>query len=133
MGRCILLVSIWIWLCVEAQAQSLSCPKTPPPAWGLPSAQLRAVLVLSQPVGQAINEDALPIMAPTRQWQSKGMLHQSWKMNGDAPKFAEMIDCLYEGSERHLRLDASKVAQCTASSKISKPAAPAPSLLFRCK
>lgn len=132
MTRRLLLLSLMLMLGAPAQAQTLSCPATAPPAWGIPEAKLREVLVLSPAAGQVMNEEALPIMSPTREWRTKGMLHQSWTMNADAPKFSDKIDCLYEGSERHLRLDASKVQQCTASSTIGKHAKSSASLHFRC-
>jgi hypothetical protein len=116
-----------------ACAHPLTCPATSPIAWGIPGAPLRTVLVLSQPAGRAVNEDALPIMVPTREWRSEDALYQSWTMNADAPKFRDMIDCLYDGSERHLRLDASKVKQCTLSTPVNKDARAAPSLILRCE
>jgi hypothetical protein len=35
-------------------------------------------------------------------------------MNTDAPQFADYVDCLYSGTEKYVRLDASKTRECRA-------------------
>lgn len=109
------------------------CPQTAPAEWHVADGKLRAVLVLSVPAGQAINEDAPPSIAPTREWRTKGYFHQSWVMNVEAPKFSDKVDCIYTGTERHLRLDAYAVKQCTAHWTASPQGLIATSLVFQCR
>ncbi|MES2128733.1 MAG: STY0301 family protein [Pseudomonadota bacterium] len=98
-----------------AGAGTLSCPAVAPAEWSLPNAPLEEVRILAFPTDQPQAEDnALPIMAPVKEWSKAGVLYQTWTMNADAPRFAYKVDCLYHGTARHVRIDAREVKQCMA-------------------
>ena len=64
-----------------------------------------------------MSDAAPPTMAPTSEAQVGRVVVQSWNMNVDAPTFQDKVDCVYSGTDRYLRLDASAVRTCTAKWK----------------
>jgi hypothetical protein len=93
----------------------LTCPASAPAAWGVSDAPLTAVRVLSYPTDQPPEDDgSSSAMAPFRQWPHKDHYYQSWNMNFDAPRYTLKVDCMFSGTERFLRLDASKTKRCVA-------------------
>lgn len=98
-----------------AYGGGLTCPASAPVAWGVPHASLTAVRVLSYPSDQPPEDDgSSSAMAPFRQWRHKDHYYQSWNMNFDAPRYTFQVDCMFTGTERFLRLDASKAKRCVA-------------------
>ncbi|NHQ94316.1 hypothetical protein [Janthinobacterium lividum] len=97
-------------------ATSLSCPQAAPLSWNLPAARLDSVRVLSYPANQPpVDGEALPILAPIREWTRAGTLYQRWNINFDAPHYLFQVDCLYAATERYLHMDLAGVKQCTAA------------------
>lgn len=114
-SRMTLIAAVAMLAAQQAAGAPLSCPKTAPPAWGLPSAKLESVRVMSFPPDQPpVDGQPLPVMAPFNEWRRGGLLYQSWNMNFDAPRFQYQVDCLYSGTDRYLRLDAPSVGRCIA-------------------
>jgi hypothetical protein len=112
MSASILLATI---MSSQIVAVGLTCPPKPPAEWGLSKSKLETVSVVSYPSDEAIaDDDTRWAMVPTKQWQAKGKLHQSWELNFDAPKYVFKVDCGYLGTARFLRLDAANVRRCTA-------------------
>jgi hypothetical protein len=93
----------------------LDCPAYAPPEWGGPKAPLSEVHILASPMGQAIDNKSPPSLAPDRESFRAGVLLQSWSMNTDGPAWVYFVDCLYEGTDRLLRLDAKDVKICRLS------------------
>jgi len=90
----------------------LECPAQAPADWHLPRpAPLSAAAVLSQPVGQPIDERAPPSLVPDRGFARGTVWHNVWLM-GDEPGWAHFVDCGYRGSERVLRLRADGLKRC---------------------
>ena len=99
-----------------AAAAPLSCPPAAPSTWNLPAARLDSVRVLSYPADQPQTDgEALPILAPVREWTRAGTLYQRWDINFDAPQYLFQVDCLYAGTERYLRMALPGVKQCVAA------------------
>ena len=97
-------------------AAPLSCPQAAPLTWNLSAARLDSVRVLSYPADQPPTDgDALPILAPVREWTRAGTLYQRWDINFDAPQYLFQVDCLYAGTERYLRMALPGVKQCVAA------------------
>lgn len=97
-------------------AAPLSCPQVAPSTWSLPAARLDSVRVLSYPADQPmVSGEALPILAPDREWTRANILYQRWNINFDAPHYLFQVDCLYAGTQRYLRMDLPRVKQCTAA------------------
>ncbi|PHV33396.1 hypothetical protein CSQ94_09005 [Janthinobacterium sp. BJB312] len=97
---------------------SVSCPQAAPSTWNLPAARLDSVRVLSYPADRPpVDGEALPILAPIREWTSAGTLYQRWDINFDAPRYLFQVDCLYAATERYLRMDLPGVKQCVAAVK----------------
>ena len=72
--------------------------------------------VLSYPADQPpVYGEALPILAPVREWTRAGTLYQRWDINFDAPQYLFQVDCLYAGTERYLRMALPRVKQCIAT------------------
>jgi hypothetical protein len=115
-SRMTFVIAMAILAAQQAAAAPLSCPQTAPPAWGLLSAKLESVRVMSFPPDQPpVEGQPLPVMAPFDEWRQGGRLYQRWNMNFDAPRFQYQVDCLYSGTERYLRLDAPSVKRCIAT------------------
>jgi hypothetical protein len=94
------------------QQHRLQCPAEAPAEWGLPKpAPLVQVAVLSQPVGQPIDDSAPPSLVPDRGYVRGGVWHNTWIM-GDKPGWSHFVDCQYRGSQRILRLKADRLKQC---------------------
>ena len=101
-----------------APVVSVSCPQAAPSTWNLPAARLDSVRVLSYPADRPpVDGEALPILAPIREWTSAGTLYQRWDINFDAPRYLFQVDCLYATTERYLRMDLPGVKQCIATVK----------------
>ncbi|WP_035821881.1 hypothetical protein [Janthinobacterium sp. RA13] len=101
-----------------APVVSVSCPQAAPSTWNLPAARLDSVRVLSYPADRPpVDGEALPILAPIREWTSAGTLYQRWDINFDAPRYLFQVDCLYATTERYLRMDLPGVKQCVATVK----------------
>ncbi|WP_099378165.1 STY0301 family protein [Janthinobacterium sp. BJB426] len=101
-----------------APVVSVSCPQAAPSTWNLPAARLDSVRVLSYPANHPpVDGEALPILAPIREWTSAGTLYQRWDINFDAPRYLFQVDCLYATTERYLRMDLPGVKQCVATVK----------------
>ena len=99
-----------------APVVSVSCPQAAPSTWNLPAARLDSVRVLSYPTNHPpVDGEALPILAPIREWTRAGTLYQRWNINFDAPHYLFQVDCLYAGTARYLRLDLPGIKQCTAA------------------
>lgn len=99
-----------------AAAAPVSCPQAPPSSWNLPASKLDGVRVLSYPSHQPpAAGEALPILAPDKEWTRNGTLHQRWDINFDAPEYLFQVDCLYAGTERYLRMALPGVKQCVAT------------------
>ena len=99
-----------------APVASVSCPQAAPSTWNLPAARLDSVRVLSYPADQPrVSGEALPILAPDREWTRANILYQRWNINFDAPHYLFQVDCLYAGTQRYLRMDLPRVKQCTAA------------------
>ncbi|MBW3508488.1 MULTISPECIES: STY0301 family protein [Janthinobacterium] len=97
---------------------SVSCPQATPSTWKLPAARLDSVRVLSYPADRPpVDGEALPILAPIREWTRAGTLYQRWDINFDAPRYLFQVDCLYAATERYLRMDLPGVKQCAATVK----------------
>ncbi|WP_402719373.1 hypothetical protein [Janthinobacterium rivuli] len=101
-----------------APVVSVSCPQAAPSTWNLPAARLDSVRVLSYPADRPpVDGEALPILAPIREWTRAGTLYQRWDINFDAPRYLFQVDCLYTTTERYLRMDLPGVKQCVAAVK----------------
>ena len=69
-----------------APLASVSCPQAAPSTWNLPATRLDSVRVLSYPADRPpADGEALPILAPVREWTRAGTLYQRWDINFDAP------------------------------------------------
>lgn len=129
-AQLMLLVSATL-LPVAATARPLTCPVNTPPDWGAHQGKLEAIRILSAPPKYQIDDDALPIMAPFSQTTRNGALYEQWNINSDAPAFVYQVDCLYEGTSRYIRLDASTVSRCVSKSVKRKEAYTL--ISFRCE
>ena len=116
-----------------AAAAPLSCPPQAPPAWRIADSHLEAVRVLAYMAGDTLDEDALPSGPPDREWRRNGLLYQSWAMNEGAPPAVYQVDCLYSGTQRFLRLDASKVKRCLGRWRLREKQVVQGSLVFDCE
>jgi hypothetical protein len=101
----------------RAQEHRLECPREAPSQWGLPRpAPLDQAAVLSQPVGQPIDDNSPPSLVPDRGYARENVWHNIWLM-GDEPGWSHFIDCRYRGSSRILRLKADGVKQCEQTAR----------------
>jgi hypothetical protein len=99
------------------QHHRLECPREAPAEWGLPKpAILEQPAVLSQPVGQPIDEDAPPSLVPDQGYARGNVWHNFWTM-GDESGWSHFVDCQYRGSKRVLRLKADGLKQCEQTVK----------------
>ena len=100
---------------VSAYAQQrhrLECPREAPAEWGLAKpAPLEQPAVLSQPIGQPIDESAPPSLVPDQGYARGNVWHNIWKMD-DESGWAHFVDCQYRGSKRILRLKADGLKKC---------------------
>src|ERR1022692_4138315 len=81
----------------------LKCPREAPAGWGLPkTAPLDQIAILSQPLGQPIDDSSPPSLVPDHGFARGNVWHKIWLM-GDEPGWARFIDCRYRGSTRILR------------------------------
>lgn len=115
-----------------AAAGLLRCPLHAPPDWGIADGRLESVRVLAYLAGDTLNEDALPSGPPDREWKRAGKLYQAWDMNAGAPHAVYQVDCLYSGTKRYLRLDASKVKRCLGRWHLRGEKVVQGSLVFDC-
>ena len=94
------------------QRHRLECPREAPAEWGLPKpAPLDQPAVLSQPVGQPIDDSSPPSLVPDRGYARGNVWHNVWNM-GDEPGWSHFVDCQYRGSHRILRFKADGLKQC---------------------
>jgi hypothetical protein len=94
------------------QTHRVECPGEAPADWGLPKpVPLMQAAVLSQPVGQPIDERAPPSLVPDRGYARGNVWYNVWMM-GDEPQWSHFIDCQYRGTDRLLRLKADGLHQC---------------------
>jgi len=94
------------------QQHRLECPVEAPTEWGLSKpAPLDQAAVLSQPIGQPIDDGAPPSLVPDQGFARGRVWHNIWVM-GDEPSWSHYIDCQYRGSKRILRLNADGLRQC---------------------
>jgi hypothetical protein len=94
------------------QQHRVECPIDPPAEWKLAKpAPLNQAALLSQPVGEPIDESSPPSLAPDQGFARGNVWHNVWVM-GDEPGWARYIDCQYRGSKRILRLKADGMKQC---------------------
>jgi hypothetical protein len=68
-------------------------------------APLGEAAVLSQPVGQAIDDSAPPSLVPDQGFARGNVWHKIGTMD-DEPGWSHYVDCQYRGSRRVLRLKA---------------------------
>ena len=115
-------VAIWVAMLshaatAHAQQHRLECPPQAPAEWKLTTpAPLDEVAVLSQPLGEPINEDARPTLVPDRGFARGNVWHNVWRM-GDEPGWSHFVDCIYRGSPRVLRLKADGLKQCEQTAR----------------
>jgi hypothetical protein len=102
----------------QAQQQHrVACPIEPPAEWKLPRpAPLEQAAVLSQPIGEPIDENAPPSLAPDRGFATGTVWHNVWMM-GDEPGWVHYIDCQYRGSKQILRLKADGMKKCEQTAR----------------
>ena len=99
------------------QQHRLQCPIETPAEWGLSKpAPLVQAAVLSQPTGQAIDDNAPPSLVPDQGYARGNVWHNIWIM-GDEPGWSHYVDCQYRGSQRILRLKADGLKQCEQTAK----------------
>jgi hypothetical protein len=67
--------------------------------------------MLSQPVGQPIDDNAPPSFAPDQGFARGSVWHNVWIM-GDEPGWSHFVDCQSPGSKRIQRLEADGLKQC---------------------
>lgn len=80
-----------------------------------------------------LRKDALPSGPPDREWKRDGKLYQAWEMNAGPQQAVYQVDCLYNGSKRNLRLDASKVKRCLGRWRLRGEKVVQRSLIFECE
>jgi hypothetical protein len=122
----------------RAESAKIACPYNPPADWATAGSRLDAIRVLSFPSDAPPLKpgDPLPTMVPDDESTSPdGIIHQTWNMNADAPKFKYQIDCLYTGTERFIRMDAAGVKRCDARFRLSHSdqTVSKPGFKFECK
>jgi hypothetical protein len=101
----------------QAQQRRVECPREAPAEWSLHKpAPLDQVAVLSQPVGQPIDDNSPPSLVPERGFARGDVWHNIWLM-GDEPGWSHLVDCRYRGSTRVLRLKADGLKQCEQTAK----------------
>jgi hypothetical protein len=99
------------------QHHRLECPREAPAEWALPApATLEQPAVLSQPVGEPIDEDAPPSLVPDQGYARGNIWRNVWTM-GDEPGWSHFVDCQYRGSKRVLRLKADGLKRCEQTVK----------------
>ncbi len=77
----------------HAEPHRLQCPSHAPVEWGLAEpAPLDQVAVLSQPVGQPIDDSAPPDLVPDRGFARGAVWHNIWLM-GDEAGWSHFVDC----------------------------------------
>lgn len=107
----------WIAAANAGQPHRLECPREAPAAWGLAQpAPLDQADVLSQPVGEPIDDHAPPSLVPDRGYARGNVWHNIWIM-GDEPHWSHYVDCRYRGSDRILRLKADGLKQCEQTAR----------------
>jgi hypothetical protein len=110
-------VMIMVGSSAHAEGQRFECPREAPPEWGLHKpAPLDQVAVLSQPVGQPIDDSSPSSLVPDRGFARRKVWHNIWLM-GDEPGWSHRVDCQYRGSPRILRLKADGLKQCEQTAK----------------
>ena len=84
-----------------------------PAEWGLPKqAPLdQAAVVLSQRIGEQIDDSSPPSLMPDRGFVHGSVWHNVWLM-GDELGWSHFVDCRYHRSERIVRLKADGLKQC---------------------
>jgi hypothetical protein len=94
------------------QLHRLQCPAEAPAEWGSSKpAPLVQPAVLSQPVGEPIDDSAPPSLVPDQAFARGSVWHNIWIM-GDEPGWSHYVDCQYRGSKRILRLKADGLKPC---------------------
>jgi hypothetical protein len=89
----------------------LECPASPPADWGLPTARLNQVDVLSFKPGESIDEKAPPSLMPDKQSLRSGVLYQVWELGAMAGE-VQQLWCRYAGSDRILKLPEVSLHRC---------------------
>jgi hypothetical protein len=114
----ITIITLFTLLTAHAeQHHRLECPGQAPLEWGLPKpAMLEQPAVLSQPVGEPIDENAPPSLVPDQGYARGNAWHNVWTM-GDEPGWSHFVDCQYRGSKRVLRLKADGLKRCEQTVK----------------
>jgi len=99
------------------QQHRVECPTEAPAEWNLPRpAPLARAAVLSQPVGEPIDDNAPPSLVPDRGFAQGNVWHNVWSM-GDEPGWEHYIDCHYRGSKQILRLRADGLKRCEQTAR----------------
>ena len=107
-----------------AWGHALECPAHAPADWKASPGVLSGVQVLSAKHGEVIDEAAPPDLVPDDQSTLGGVLHSTWRMNGDGPEWMFFVWCHYAGTERVLKLDAPKVKRCEYTTPAAHPERP---------
>lgn len=95
----------------------LECPAQAPAEWHLPQpAPLDQLAVLSQPVGEPIDDTAPPTLVPDQGFARHNVWHNVWIM-GDEPGWSHFVDCGHRGSKRVLRLKADGLKRCEQTAR----------------
>ena len=95
----------------------LECPDAAPSEWHLPTkAPLVQAAVLSNRIGQAIDEATPPSLVPDRGYALGEVWHNLWTM-GDEPGWSHFVDCHYKGVPKVLRLEADGLKQCEQTAR----------------
>lgn len=102
----------------HAQAHHrLECPAQAPAEWRLPQpAPLDQVAVLTQPVGQPINETAPSSLVPDQGYARGDVWHNVWHM-ADEPEWSHFVDCRYRGSNLVLRFETDGLKRCEQTAR----------------
>ena len=109
--------------CCLAHAVVLECPVNAPAEWKVAKARLDRVRVFG-PSSEGV---------PEKEWQTGGILFQSWKIKAAARRAAYQVDCLYTGTPRVIRFDARSTARCVAKRRVRADTLMNGSMEFRCR
>ena len=91
----------------------LECPAKAPADWGVPTARLDQVDVLSFRPGENIDEKTPPSLMPDKQSFRSGVLHQVWELTAMASGGeVQQLWCRYTGSDRILKLPEARLHRC---------------------
>jgi hypothetical protein len=125
-----LLCSLMGWS--PAGAAVLECPANAPLEWKVGQARLDRVRMSAYLPGSRSGAKPSSGSVPDKEWQTGGVLFQSWILKKGPRPVNRQVDCLYTGTTRIVRFDPRSAGRCLAKRQVRRDALLAGALEFRC-